>query len=67
MAVHDPQVTEEGFTSEMRQQGFTQGGENGPEIDFCGNDFMRAVDGASAIVIATEWDQFVEYNYQKLT
>jgi UDP-glucose 6-dehydrogenase len=51
----------------MRQQGSTQGGENGPEIDFCGNDFMKAVDGASAIVIATEWDQFVEYNYQKLT
>ncbi len=40
--------------------------ENGYKVDFCGNDYMSSVNGASAIVIATEWDEFLQYDMDKI-
>lgn len=55
----------------MQAQGYprciSDGDENGGgKIDFYGDDYVKACDGASAIVVVTEWDQFTEYDYQKL-
>ena len=57
VAVHDPQVTDSGFEFEMAAQGYSLGDEN-LSITFCGPDYSKAVEGAEAIVILTEWDQF---------
>ena len=35
-------------------------------MEFCGNDIERAVNGAKAILIMTEWDCFKEYDYRSL-
>lgn len=35
-------------------------------MEFCGDDFMKAVSGASALVIATEWDEFLKYDLAKI-
>ena len=30
--------------------------ENGFKVEFCGDEFRKAAEDASAIVLATEWD-----------
>lgn len=40
--------------------------ENGFKVEFCGDDFRKAAEDASAIVLATEWDQFKQIDLVKL-
>ena len=40
--------------------------ENCSNVVFCGDDYLKACQGADAIVVATEWDQFQAYNYEKI-
>jgi UDP-glucose 6-dehydrogenase len=35
-------------------------------MEFCGNNIERAVSGAKAILIMTEWDCFKEYDYRSI-
>ena len=67
VAVHDPQVTQAGFDQEMREQALISDKENEMgKIDFVGADANMAVEGAAAIAVTTEWDEFKEYDYAKL-
>jgi UDPglucose 6-dehydrogenase len=61
--VHDPLVSEDNFKTEMEVQGFNI---NNDKVKFFGTDYKSACEGASAIVIMTEFDEFKEYNYQNL-
>ena len=38
----------------------------GGTIKFCGNDSLTAAQGAQAVVIATEWDQFLDYDLREI-
>ena len=70
VSVHDPQVTEGGFRFEMEAQGCKlperSESENGFSVDFCGSDYLKACADADCIVVATEWDQFKDYDYSQL-
>jgi len=51
----------------MEEQGLVPDKENEMgKIEFVGADVNSAVDGASAITVTTEWDEFKEYDYAKL-
>lgn len=66
--VHDPQVTIEGFQFEMEQQGhfFDPEDNENRRIEFCGADAEKACSNSEAIILCTEWDQFLTYNYPSL-
>ena len=53
----------------MQAQGFSitdQEQECTNQIIFCGDDYLKACQGADSIVIMTEWDQFKEYDYKEI-
>jgi UDPglucose 6-dehydrogenase len=66
VSVHDPKVTAESFYFEMEAQGFLEDKENSNKISFCGIDYLSAAQGADAIVVMTEWDEFKKYDYSQL-
>ena len=61
--VHDPQVNERGFQMEMEMQGFNIAERT--NIHFVGDDFTKAVTNSSAILVCTEWDDYVNCNYRQ--
>lgn len=62
--IHDPQANERGFQMEMEMQGFNIVEKS--NYTFCGSDYVKAVTNASAIVIGTEWDEYITCNYREL-
>ena len=73
--MHDPQVTLAGFEFEMVAQGHhalvdDADSENksstAGKVEFVGGDKLRAAQGASALLILTEWDQFKTYDYKEI-
>lgn len=62
--IHDPQTNERGFQMEMEMQGFNIVEKS--NYTFCGSDYTKTVTNASAIVIGTEWDEYVNCNYREL-
>eukprot|EP00347_Sterkiella_histriomuscorum_P009440 403341205 len=61
--IHDPQASERGFQMEMEMQGYNIAEKT--NYEFCGSDYQKAVEGTSAIVIGTEWDEYVTANYRE--
>ena len=73
--VHDPQVTQAGFEFEMVAQGhhaLVEGNDSenkastAGRVEFVGDDRLKAAQGASALLILTEWDQFKTYDYEEM-
>ena len=60
--IHDPEVQERSFQIEMEMQGFNVAERT--NIVFCGKDYVKAVQNSSAIVICTEWDEYLTCNYR---
>ena len=50
----------------MEAQGFFEDKENSC-IEFCGDDYLKATKNADCIVVMTEWDEFLKYNYKEIT
>ena len=50
----------------MEAQGFFEDKENA-RIDFCGDDYLRATQDADCIVVMTEWDEFLKYDYKEIS
>lgn len=65
VTIHDPKVTSDAFWLEMEAQGFLEDKEN-TRVHFCGNDYLLATQGADAIIVMTEWDQFLKYDYKEI-
>lgn len=65
MAVHDPKVSELAFELEMEAQNYTIDKEN-RQIHFFGNDYKKAVEGCTSLVVLTEWDEFKKYDFSEL-
>lgn len=73
--MHDPQVTQAGFEFEMVAQGhdaLLEGADSENRdgdvrmVEFVGDDRLRATQGATALLILTEWDQFKTYDYEEI-
>jgi len=43
-----------------------QGFDINKNVEFVGKDHLRAAENASAIVVATEWTEFNEYDYAQV-
>lgn len=61
--IHDPMANERGFFMEMEMQGFNIIEKS--NYQFCGADYKKAVTNSQAIVIGTEWDEYVTANYRE--
>ena len=66
VSIHDPKVSFDGFSVEMEAQGFFEDKENS-RIEFCGDDYLRATKDADCIVVMTEWDEFLKYDYKEIS
>lgn len=49
---------------EMEMQGFNIA--ERLNYEFCGSDYTKTITGTSAIVIGTEWDEYITANYREL-
>jgi UDPglucose 6-dehydrogenase len=65
VSVHDPEVSAFGFEAEMELQA-KRNFFNSPEMEFCGKDVDKCVNGAHAILVMTEWDCFRTYDYRQI-
>ena len=63
VTIHDPEATKEGWEFELEYQKkvLPKG-----SVSFFGNDYMAAASQSSAIIICTEWDQFMQYDYKAI-
>ncbi|CDW82077.1 uridine diphosphate glucose dehydrogenase [Stylonychia lemnae] len=62
--IHDPQANERGFYLEMEMQGFDIAERF--NFQFCGSDYNKAVANSNAIIIGTEWDEYITTNYRNI-
>ncbi|CDW90032.1 udp-glucose 6-dehydrogenase-like [Stylonychia lemnae] len=62
--IHDPQANERGFQIEMEMQGFSIAEKL--NFEFCGSDYSKAVKDSNAIIIGTDWDEYITTNYRNM-
>ncbi|MGB7843866.1 MAG: UDP-glucose 6-dehydrogenase [Salinimicrobium sp.] len=65
IVVYDPKVTEEQIYSDLDYLGTRSGDANRQAVTVV-NDPIEACEGAHAIAVLTEWDEFKELDWQKI-
>ncbi|MFD2518521.1 UDP-glucose 6-dehydrogenase [Salinimicrobium flavum] len=65
IVVYDPKVTEEQIYSDLDYLGSRSGDANRQAVTVV-NDPLEACDGAHAVAILTEWDEFTTLDWQKI-
>ena len=65
IVVYDPKVTEEQIYSDLDYLGSRSGDANRQAVTVV-NDAYEACDGAHALAVMTEWDEFKELDWQKI-
>lgn len=64
--IYDPKVEREQIFSELTSPQMTDNPEKVQELVTVCNDPYRAAEDTYAIVICTEWDEFIHYDYKRL-
>ena len=65
LAIYDPKVTPETIFRDLKQSPDEEGGSSNSQIT-CETDPYAALEGAHALLVLTEWDEFKELDYEKI-
>lgn len=66
LSIYDPKVTEQQVRMELGQPGICEDTERIDRLVTCHTDPYAAAAGAHAVVICTEWDEFVTLDYTRI-
>ena len=65
LSIYDPKVTPETIFRDLKQSPGEEGGRTNAQID-CVEDPYTALEGAHAMLVLTEWDEFKDIDYEKV-
>ncbi|MGB0370026.1 MAG: UDP-glucose 6-dehydrogenase [Opitutales bacterium] len=65
LAIYDPKVEAEGIFKDVGQKPDEEGGSSNAQIT-CAEDAYSALDGAHAMLVLTEWDEFKDLDFVKI-
>jgi UDPglucose 6-dehydrogenase len=63
--VYDPKVSKQRMTDDLNELSTRTAEENNRYLHFCNNPY-EALEGAFAVAILTEWDEFKTYDWEKV-
>jgi len=66
LSIYDPKVTHQQMLTELELVSTAKNLESIPDSVSCCPDPYSAAEGAHAVVVCTEWDQFLELDYKRI-